>query len=167
MQRNPWASPLFLLPDEIWCEGRSRVPQIGVAMEKILTAALACLISRCHLTKGELEFLNMSERRRFPRYSAHVNASIKLPGENTAHEVMVEDLSILGCMLESCPVLEIRQGCEFAMTWKGREFHTAAVVAWKSEQGAVGLEFLNATQEKLQMVRGICADLTLKPLVPM
>jgi len=109
----------------------------------------------------------MNERRRVPRYSAHVNASIKLLRENSSFAVVVEDLCILGCMLESCPALEIRQECEFAMDWKGREFLTAAAVAWKSEQGQVGLEFLNTTQEKLQMLRQICADFMVKPLTRM
>ena len=106
----------------------------------------------------------MNERRRVPRYSAHLNGSIKLPRENKAFAVVVEDLCILGCMLESGPPLEIHQECEFAMTWKGREFRTAVMVAWKSEQGQVGLEFLNTTPAKLQMLREICSDFIIKPL---
>ena len=74
------------------------------------------------------------ERRRVPRYSAHVKASIKLPGESAALAVMVEDLCVLGCLLEYAPTLEIHQECDFAMTWKGREFRTPAVVAWKGER---------------------------------
>lgn len=107
----------------------------------------------------------MNERRRVPRYSAHVNGSIKLPGENKAFAVVVEDLCILGCMLESCPPLEIRQECEFTMNWKGREFQTAAMVAWKSEQRQVGLEFLDSTPAKLQLLREICSDFIMRPLV--
>jgi hypothetical protein len=107
----------------------------------------------------------MNERRRVPRYSAHVQASIKLPGEDTALEVMVEDLCILGCMLESSPPLEIRQECQFTMPWKGREFQTPAVVAWRSEQGQMGVEFLNTAPAHLQMLREICSDFILKPLV--
>ena len=105
------------------------------------------------------------ERRRVPRYSAHVKASIKLPGENTPLEVMVEDLSVLGCLLESAPTLEINQDCDFAMTWKGREFQSPAVVARRGEQGQVGLEFRNGAPENQQMLGEICAELLMKPLV--
>src|SRR5208282_3865544 len=52
-----------------------------------------------------------AERRRVPRYSAHVNATIKLPAESTALAVLVEDLCILGCLLERGPMLEPHQDC--------------------------------------------------------
>ncbi len=105
------------------------------------------------------------ERRRVPRYSAHVKASVKLPAETAALAVMVEDMCALGCLLESAPTLEIHQECEFALSWKGREFHSAAVVAWKGEQGQVGLEFLNVPDGNKDMLKEICADLLVKPLV--
>ena len=105
------------------------------------------------------------ERRRVPRYSAHVKASIKLPGESTALAVMVEDLCVLGCLLENGPTLEIHQECDFALTWKGREFQTPAVVAWRGEQGQVGLEFRNTEPANQQLLREVCADFLMKPLV--
>ena len=105
------------------------------------------------------------ERRRVPRYSAHVKANIKLPAESNTLAVMIEDLCALGCLLESAPTLEIHQECEFALSWKGREFQAAAVVAWKGEQGQVGLEFLNIPPADLEMLKEICADFLMKPLV--
>ena len=107
----------------------------------------------------------MNERRRVPRYSAHVKASIKLPGENPVLAVMVEDLCVLGCLLESCPALEIHQECEFTLSWKGRDFQSSAVVAWRGEEGQVGLEFCNTPPANQQMLREICAEFLLKPLV--
>ena len=94
-----------------------------------------------------------------------MKASIKLPGENTVLAVMVEDLCVLGCLLESCPSLEIHQECEFALTWKGREFQSSAVVAWRGEEGQVGLEFSHTVPANQQMLREICADFLMKPLV--
>src|SRR5208282_5337934 len=105
------------------------------------------------------------ERRRVPRYSAHVKASIILPGESTPLPVMVEDLCVLGCLLENGPTLEIHQECNFALTWKGREFQTPAVVAWRGEQGQVGLEFRNTEPANQQLLREACADFLMKPLV--
>ena len=105
------------------------------------------------------------ERRRVPRFSAHVQASIKLPGENPAVAVMVEDLCVLGCLLENGPGLEVHQECIFALTWKGREFQTPAVVAWRGEQGQVGLAFRDTDPANQQFVREICADFLMKPLV--
>jgi len=107
----------------------------------------------------------INERRRAPRYSAHVTGSIKSPGQSTALVVMVEDLCVLGCLLEQCPALEVHQECDFALTWKGREFRSPAVVAWRGEQGQVGLEFHNTDSASQQLLREICADLLLKPLV--
>ena len=106
-----------------------------------------------------------SERRRVPRYSAHAKASVKLPGESTALAVMVEDLCVLGCLLEYGPTLEIHQQCDLGMTWKGREFRTPAVVAWRSERGQVGLEFHDTDPANQQLLREICAEFHMKPLV--
>jgi hypothetical protein len=105
------------------------------------------------------------ERRRVPRYSTHLQASVKLPGVDAALAVMVEDLCVLGCLLEYAPTMEIHQECQFSMMWKGREFRTPAVVAWRSEQGQVGLEFLDTDAENHQFLREICPELLTKPLV--
>ena len=126
---------------------------------------LDVIVRRCQFERGELNLLYMNERRRVPRYSAHVSASVKLPGADTDQAVLVEDLCILGCKLESCPKLEVRQECQFALSWKGREFQTPAVVAWKGEHGQVGLEFVNTPPANLQMLREICAGFVMKPLV--
>ena len=107
----------------------------------------------------------INNRRRVPRYSAHVQASIKLQADGTALAVVVEDLCVLGCLLEYAPTLEIRQECDFAMTWKGREFQTPAVVTWRSEQGQVGVEFHNTESANHQLLREICAEFSTKPLV--
>jgi hypothetical protein len=121
---------------------------------------------RCDFRKEELHCTDMAnERRRVPRYSAHVKASVKLPGESTALAVMVEDLCVLGCLLEYGPTLEIHQQCDLGMTWKGREFRTPAVVAWRGEQGQVGLEFRNTDPANQQLLREICAEFHMKPLV--
>ena len=106
-----------------------------------------------------------SDRRRAPRYSTHVKATLKLPGEGRVVWVMVEDLCILGCLLEYAPTLEVQQECEFAMTWKGRDFRTPSVVAWRREQGQVGLEFHDTDQEEQKLLREVCADFLTKPLV--
>ena len=105
------------------------------------------------------------ERRRVPRYSLHAKASIKMPVENTSLGVLVEDLCVLGCLLEYGPTLEIHQECEFNLTWKGREFRTRAMVAWRGAQGQVGLEFHNTDTMDQQFLREVCADFLMKPLV--
>jgi hypothetical protein len=165
MQSNPWAATLFLAPNWNLVPETFPRPTDWGSNGKNSVAGSDPFNLRCHFMKGELHFLNMNERRRVPRYSAHVEASIKLPGENTALAVMVEDLCILGCMLESSPPLEVRQECEFVMSWKGREFQTPAVVAWRSDHGQMGVEFLNTVPAKLQLLREICSDFIMKPLV--
>lgn len=106
-----------------------------------------------------------NERRRVPRYSVHVKASVKLPADSPALAVMVEDLCVLGCLLEYGPTLEVHQECEFTVTWKGREFRTHAVVAWRGGQGQVGLEFHNTNPADQQFLREVCAEFLMKPLV--
>ena len=107
----------------------------------------------------------VKNRRRAPRYSAHLKASLRLPAEGTTFGVIVEDLAVLGCLLEYAPWLQARQECELAVEWKGREFRTPAVVIWKSVQGKAGLEFGNNDPASQALLREICAELRLKPLV--
>jgi len=106
-----------------------------------------------------------TERRRVPRFSAHVKASIKPAGASATVDAMVEDLCVLGCLLEDAATLQIHQECDFAMTWKGREVRTHAVVAWRGEQGQVGLEFNDTDPANQQLLREVCAELLTKPLV--
>jgi hypothetical protein len=107
----------------------------------------------------------VNKQRRVARYSAHLKASLSLPAEGGTFEVMVEDLAALGCLLEYAPWLQVRQECELAMEWKGREFRTAAVVIWKNVQGQAGLEFGSNDPASQALLREICAELRLKPLV--
>ncbi len=109
----------------------------------------------------------VKNRRRAPRYWAHLKASLSLPAEGTTFGVIVEDLAVLGCLLEYAPWLQVRQDCELAVEWKGREFRTPAVVIWKSVQGKAGLEFGSNDPANQVLLREICADLRLKPLVRM
>ena len=140
-------------------------PQIEVAMEKNQDNS-SIYKPRCDFRKEELHSWDMdNERRRVPRYSAHVKATIKLPGENATFAAMVEDLCVLGCLLEYGPTMEIHQECDFAMSWKGREFRTPAVVAWKGERGQVGLEFHHTAPANQQMLREFCADFHMKSLL--
>jgi hypothetical protein len=94
-----------------------------------------------------------------------VKATVKMQGEATALAVVVEDLCVLGCLLEYGPSLEPHQECEFSMSWKGRDFQSPAMVAWRGEQGQVGMEFHNTDAINQQRLREICAELLMKPLV--
>jgi hypothetical protein len=107
----------------------------------------------------------VTKRRRVARYSAHLKASLSLPAEGTTFEVIVEDLAALGCLLEYAPWLKVRQKCELALGWEGREFRTPAVVIWKNEQGQAGLEFGSNDLDSQALLREICAELRVKPLV--
>ena len=78
---------------------------------------------------------------------------------------MVEDLCTHGCLLECAPAMQVNQPCEFFMNWRGRKFRTSAVVAWRSETGQVGLEFLNTDPVNQVVLRGICSDLLSRTLV--
>jgi hypothetical protein len=105
------------------------------------------------------------KRRRAARYSAHLKASLSLPAEGTTFGVMVEDLSVAGCLLECAPWLQVRQDCELAIKWEGREFRTPALVIWKNLQSQAGLEFGSNDPASQALLREICAELRLKPLV--
>jgi hypothetical protein len=105
------------------------------------------------------------ERRRVPRYSAHVKAHLRLPTDPAPMEVMVEDLCVLGCLLEYGPTLHPHQECEFSLVWKGEEVRTPAVVAWRGEHGQVGLEFHDTDSPNQQRLRQVCADFLMRPLV--
>jgi hypothetical protein len=105
------------------------------------------------------------ERRRAPRFSVHVQANIKLPGDTAAHAVMLENLCVLGCLLEYAPILEPRQKCEFFMSWKGWNFASPALVASKGHRDQVGLEFHDTDADNEYYLREVCAELLMKTLV--
>ncbi len=105
------------------------------------------------------------KRQRAARYSAHLKASLSMPAEGATYGVMVEDLSMLGCLLEYAPWLQVRQDCELAIKWREREFRTRAVVIWKNLQSQAGLEFGSIDPDGQTLLREILAELRLKPLV--
>jgi hypothetical protein len=96
---------------------------------------------------------------------AHLKASLRLPADNTQLAVVVEDLCVLGCSLEYAPSLQIQTECELTVEWKGREFHTPAVVVWNNPQGQAGLSFHHTDPANQEMLRTICSNLRMKPLV--
>jgi hypothetical protein len=105
------------------------------------------------------------EKRRVPRYSARLPATIKLPGEDPPVAVLVEDLGVLGCLLENGPDWEMHQECSFALTWNGREFQASAVIARRGEHGQVALEFRDIDPASQQMLQEVCTELLMRPLV--
>ena len=104
------------------------------------------------------------DRRRVPRYSAHMKGILTLPVTGVKLSVIVEDLCVLGCLLEYAPALQVQQDCELTVEWEGRTFHTQAMVAWISRRGQVGLAFHNNDADNQRRLREICAALRLKPL---
>jgi hypothetical protein len=108
-----------------------------------------------------------NERRRVPRYTAHLKASIALPEQRSMITVVVEDLCVLGCLLEYAPSLKPPQECELTVEWNGREFRTPATVAWTSHGGQVGLSFHDTDAPNHELLRKICSELRMKPLVRM
>ena len=121
----------------------------------------------CDFAREELNSPTMSgeERRRVPRYSARLKATVKLAGQESTLAVLVEDLCVLGCLLEYGPTLQIHQECDFSLMWKGREFRTPALIAWKGDQGQVGMEFHDTSPENHEFLREICPELFTRPLV--
>lgn len=108
-----------------------------------------------------------NERRRVPRYTAHLKASLVSGEKSTAIPVVVEDLCVLGCLLEYAPSLQVHQECVLTLDWSGREFRTPATVAWNNRQGQAGLAFHDADAPSQDLLRKICAELRMKPLAPM
>ena len=106
-------------------------------------------------------------RRRVPRYTANLKGSLTVPDEGVTLAVVVEDLCVLGCLLEYAPSLRVQQECKLNVEWEGRKFQTSAMVAWIGPRGRVGLAFRNKDAANQQLLREICAELRLKPLAPM
>ena len=108
-----------------------------------------------------------NERRRVPRYTAHLKASLLLVDKGSVITVVVEDLCVLGCLLEYAPSLLKQQECVLTVEWSGREFRTPATVAWNSRQGQAGLSFHDIDAANQDLLRKICSELRMKPLVRM
>lgn len=108
-----------------------------------------------------------NERRRVPRYTARLKASLVSVEKSSVITVVVEDLCVLGCLLEYAPSLQVHQECELTLEWSGREFRTPAAVAWNNRQGKAGLSFHDTDASSQDLLRKICAELRMKPLAPM
>lgn len=105
-----------------------------------------------------------NERRRVPRYAAHLKGTLAL-AETGSIAVVVEDLSVLGCLVESAPPLQVREEGVLSLEWSGREFQTAATGIWKGPQGQAGLSFHDTDESSQELLRRICGELRMKPLI--
>jgi len=94
-----------------------------------------------------------------------MKASLRVPAESTTLAMVVEDLCVLGCSLEYAPSLQVQMECELSVDWQGREFRTPAMVVWITPQGQAGLSFHDMEKASQEMLREICRDLRMKPLV--
>jgi len=103
------------------------------------------------------------ERRQVPRYSANLNGRLLVEG--STHSVVVEDLGVFGCSLNYAPPMTPIQECELAIEWEGRHFRTQAMVAWIKAQSKVGLRFHGTDAENQELLRRVCSELRMKPLV--
>jgi hypothetical protein len=63
--------------------------------------------------------------------------------------------------------LNVKQECEIAFEWEGREFRAEAAVTWKSSKGEAGLKFLYVNLAHQELLRKVCANLRLQPLTPL
>jgi hypothetical protein len=105
----------------------------------------------------------ITERRQAPRHPTQLKASLNIPDQSAALDVMLEDLCVLGCLLEYAPSLQVHQECKLTMEWKDREFRTPATVAWKNPQGQAGLAFHDGDPANKVLLREICSELRLRP----
>ena len=107
----------------------------------------------------------IKERRQVPRHVANMKGGLRLAGETSTHAVVVEDLCVFGCSIDHPPSMTSHQDCELTVDWEGHQFRTQATVAWIKAQGKVGLKFHDTDEASQAMLRKLCAELRMKPLV--
>jgi len=106
----------------------------------------------------------MIAHRQVPRYVAELPCAVSQPpGASPLHTKLV-NLSISGCCLEGADALQVKQECEIAFEWGGRQFRAEAAVTWKSSRGEAGLKFLYIDPSHQDLLRSVCANLRLQPI---
>jgi hypothetical protein len=105
------------------------------------------------------------ERRQVPRYLAELEATLMLRPQGGIVKVKVANLSVTGCCVENAAGLNADQECELAIEWEGQRFRADSEVTWKSTKGEAGLRFLYIDQKSQDLLRSICSNLRLMPLV--
>lgn len=107
----------------------------------------------------------MTERRRITRYQFRVMGTLHPVGGRVGANVIVRDISTLGCALERSPGLSIGENCELYFDWQGRSLGLPAQVVWKDAQGRMGLKFLAPDRDSQGRLRELCAALRSQPVV--
>jgi len=109
----------------------------------------------------------MNDRRQVPRYVAELSAQVSQPLGTPPFRVTLVNLSISGCSLEGAGALQAKQECEIAFEWEDQEFRAEAAVTWKSTKGEAGLKFLFVSLAHQELLKKVCANLRLQPLIPL
>jgi hypothetical protein len=106
----------------------------------------------------------MREHRKTPRYQFVVTGTLHPAGGRVGANVMVRNISTLGCKLEHAEGPSIGENCELYFNWRGTHVGLEAQVVWKDAQGRMGLEFLAPDKDSQRRLKELCAALRTQPL---
>jgi hypothetical protein len=109
----------------------------------------------------------MREHRKIPRYEFGVTATLHRAGGRVGANVIIRDISTLGCEIEYAQGPNIGENCELYFDWQGTRLGLEARVAWKDADGRMGLQFRSVDKDSQRRLREIYAALhTRPPLAP-
>ena len=124
-------------------------------------------VAPCVWRARRLESVDMSERRRFPRYLYDGEAHLSQGPDGPVAVVEIQSISVSGCRVGTAIVPAVGQKCELRIDWRGRQFRNDVVVVWKKPKVGAGLNFPSVDEDNLVFLRNLCRTLLLEPLAPL
>lgn len=79
--------------------------------------------------------------------------------------VMVRDISTLGCELDHAEGPSIGENCELYLDWQGNQLGFEAQVVRKDAEGRMGLKFLSVDKDSQRRLKELCAALRTQALL--
>ncbi len=112
----------------------------------------------CVQRAGRLNSLVMPERRKASRYPLEVPGILHPAGARAGINVVVLDISPLGCSLDKAPDLNVGKKCELYIDWQGGQMGLEAQAVWIDAGGKVGLKFLSVDKDTQRRLNDFCAS---------
>jgi len=117
----------------------------------------------CVQSAGRLNSLVMPERRKAPRYPLEVPGILHPAGARAGINVIVLEISTLGCSLDKAQDLSVGKKCELYIDWQGGQMGLEAQTVWIDACGKVGLKFLSVDKDTQRRLNEFCASVRTQP----
>jgi hypothetical protein len=104
----------------------------------------------------------MRERRKVTRYDFGITGLLYPAGGRVGRNVVIQDISTLGCALEIGEGPSLGQKCLLYIDWQGTQLWIEGQAVRKYGQGKTGLKFLPPDKDTQKQLNDLCAALRIQ-----